>query len=154
VWQSPRMIIFKEAFRQYLHTQSLYSIDGFQCVKMIYITVFVRCFLHCKFVYFVHLWLVPHPTAYMTHLHGMYVCWNVRMCIVMYVHIYIYIYTHTYVHTLQWLMWNIKLVTTYNILEVNYFSSGFFLHKHCVGKPQNTENKYWPCAANLWCSLY
>jgi len=32
--------------------------------------------LHCKFVYFVYLLIVPHPTVFITHLriHGMFAC--------------------------------------------------------------------------------
>jgi hypothetical protein len=42
----------------------------FLYVKMIYNTVLYDDFstLHCKFIYFVYLWLVTHPTVFMTHL--------------------------------------------------------------------------------------
>jgi hypothetical protein len=37
--------------------------------------------VRCKFVYFVYLWFIPHPTVFMTHLwiHGMYVIMHVCM---------------------------------------------------------------------------
>jgi len=36
---------FKAALKKYLHIHSFYSVDEFLCVKMIYNTVFVKCFI-------------------------------------------------------------------------------------------------------------
>jgi hypothetical protein len=81
---------------QYQHTRSLYSVDEFQCIKMIYNTFFVKCLsiLHYKFVHFVHLWLVPHPTAFMTYRFMECVCMCARACV--------YIYICTYVLCSGW----------------------------------------------------
>ena len=61
------------------HTLSFYGVDEFFCVWRRYIILYVQSFcstLHCKFIYFVYLCLVSHPTVMMIHLciHGMYVC--------------------------------------------------------------------------------
>ena len=55
---------FKAPLGKYLHTHSIYSVDEFLCVKIIYNTVFVKCLVF----YIVNLYI------YVRMYVSMYVC--------------------------------------------------------------------------------
>ena len=66
VWKSSRMTRQnKAALRKYQHTHSFYSVDEFFMFEddLLYFWKMSLSILHSKFVY---LWLVPHPTVFMT----------------------------------------------------------------------------------------
>jgi len=71
---------------------------------MICITVFkmsiVLYIVKIVYRYICDLWLVPHPTIFVTHLriHGMYVYMHIYVYVCMYVCMHVFVYAYMHVH--------------------------------------------------------